>query len=165
MTRTLTHEKLWTDAKLAQLAQLWNEKRVGGQPLYSTADIAMQMGMTKNAIIGKAHRLGLPPRPSPIRASGSGEKPRREPRQIPKLPPLPSLAGVVAEPPKLPPAPRVPRPVPRPAPTDPKHPCCWPIGEPGKPGFRFCGAPSLVGKPYCEEHAKRAYIRPSRAAA
>jgi len=37
--------------------------------------------------------------------------------------------------------------------------CCWPIGEPGTPGFRFCGAPAIAGKPYCEEHAAVAYVR------
>ena len=36
-------------------------------------------------------------------------------------------------------------------------PCCWPIGDPGTPGFRFCDEPALAAKPYCEEHACRAY--------
>jgi hypothetical protein len=31
-------------------------------------------------------------------------------------------------------------------------PCCWPLGEPGTPGFRFCEAPGLPGRSYCEEH-------------
>jgi GcrA cell cycle regulator len=37
--------------------------------------------------------------------------------------------------------------------------CCWPIGEPGTAGFRFCTAVALAGKPYCEEHAALAYVR------
>ncbi|MFT8675441.1 MAG: GcrA family cell cycle regulator, partial [Acetobacter sp.] len=37
--------------------------------------------------------------------------------------------------------------------------CCWPIGDPGTPGFHFCGATPLPGKPYCEEHAQIAYVR------
>jgi GcrA cell cycle regulator len=37
--------------------------------------------------------------------------------------------------------------------------CCWPIGEPGQPGFRFCSAGALTGKPYCPEHAAVAYVK------
>ncbi len=44
--------------------------------------------------------------------------------------------------------------------------CVWPIGQPKEPDFRFCGAEPLVaGKPYCEWHAKIAYVRPKDAAA
>jgi GcrA cell cycle regulator len=42
----------------------------------------------------------------------------------------------------------------RPAPS-----CCWPIGEPGTKTFRFCDDISLPGKPYCDDHAKLAYVR------
>ncbi len=38
-------------------------------------------------------------------------------------------------------------------------PCCWPIGEPGTRSFRFCDADSLGGKPYCANHAEKAYVR------
>ncbi|WP_239016077.1 GcrA family cell cycle regulator, partial [Novacetimonas hansenii] len=37
--------------------------------------------------------------------------------------------------------------------------CCWPLGDPGTPGFHFCGAPPLPGKPYCAEHAQLAYVK------
>jgi hypothetical protein len=37
------------------------------------------------------------------------------------------------------------------------QPCCWPIGEPGKAGFRFCVNLALVRRPYCEEHCGHAY--------
>lgn len=30
--------------------------------------------------------------------------------------------------------------------------CKWPIGEPGKSGFHFCGKPSLESSPYCNHH-------------
>ncbi|MDP6172868.1 MAG: GcrA family cell cycle regulator [Rhodospirillales bacterium] len=36
--------------------------------------------------------------------------------------------------------------------------CSWPDGEPGKPEFRFCGAPAVSGKPYCEAHCSLAYL-------
>jgi GcrA cell cycle regulator len=37
--------------------------------------------------------------------------------------------------------------------------CCWPLGEPGEAGFRFCGADALAPKPYCAEHAAIAYVK------
>jgi GcrA cell cycle regulator len=37
--------------------------------------------------------------------------------------------------------------------------CCWPIGEPGTPEFRFCTAEAITGKPYCTEHAAVAYVK------
>jgi GcrA cell cycle regulator len=37
--------------------------------------------------------------------------------------------------------------------------CSWPLGEPGKKGFQFCGKTCLPGKPYCDEHCKLAYVR------
>ncbi len=38
-------------------------------------------------------------------------------------------------------------------------PCCWPIGEPGTKGFRFCDAEAMPAKPYCAEHAQIAYVK------
>ncbi|MDI4667129.1 GcrA family cell cycle regulator, partial [Xanthobacter autotrophicus] len=35
--------------------------------------------------------------------------------------------------------------------------CRWPIGEPGKENFHFCGARSNPGTPYCTTHARMAY--------
>jgi GcrA cell cycle regulator len=37
--------------------------------------------------------------------------------------------------------------------------CCWPIGEPGTPEFRFCSAEAATGKPYCLQHAAVAYVK------
>lgn len=39
--------------------------------------------------------------------------------------------------------------------------CRWPIGDPQKPGFHFCGKQKVDGLPYCEFHALRAYQPPS----
>ncbi len=53
-------QKEWTEAEIATLAQLWSEG-------HSTAEIGRRMGgLSKNAIIGRAHRSGLPKRASPI---------------------------------------------------------------------------------------------------
>jgi GcrA cell cycle regulator len=35
--------------------------------------------------------------------------------------------------------------------------CSWPKGHPGTPGFHFCGAKTVPGRPYCEEHCRDAY--------
>lgn len=37
--------------------------------------------------------------------------------------------------------------------------CVWPIGEPRSPEFRFCGAPAVAGRSYCQEHIDRAYAK------
>jgi GcrA cell cycle regulator len=52
----------WTDDDIQRLRTLWAEG-------HSTAEIGRRMGVSKNAIVGKAHRLDLPGRPSPIRRS------------------------------------------------------------------------------------------------
>jgi GcrA cell cycle regulator len=60
-------ESVWTPERVTQLGQLWDEG-------LSTAEIGRRLGLTKNAVVGKAHRLGLKPRPSPLKAA---PKPRR----------------------------------------------------------------------------------------
>lgn len=58
----------WTDDLIARLRNLWSQG-------LSTAEIGRQLSITKNAVVGKAHRLGLPPRPSPIRnKNAQGDK-------------------------------------------------------------------------------------------
>lgn len=32
--------------------------------------------------------------------------------------------------------------------------CRWPLGNPRQKEFRFCGAPKMLGSPYCEAHHK-----------
>jgi GcrA cell cycle regulator len=149
----------WTVEAIERLRALWAEG-------HSTAEIGRRMGISKNAVVGKAHRLSLPARPSPIRRDANGEalprpQPVRAPRPagvVPRLtlpqvapPPAPVLAPVAVPPP----APVV-RSFPR---FSPARACCWPIGEPGQPGFRFCAAEALTGKPYCPEHAAVAYVK------
>jgi hypothetical protein len=40
--------------------------------------------------------------------------------------------------------------------------CCWPIGNPGETGFRFCGTSTSAGRVYCAEHAAKAFAKPQR---
>ncbi|MBT3361277.1 MAG: global cell cycle regulator GcrA-like protein [Rhodospirillales bacterium] len=61
----------WTETQVAELIRLWNE----GLP---TSEIGRKLGTTKNAVVGKAHRMGLTKRQSPIRkkAAPKPEKPK-----------------------------------------------------------------------------------------
>lgn len=56
----------WTPYLIAQLSRLWRN----GTP---TAEIGRQMGMPKNAIVAKAHRIGLPARPGPANVTAARE--------------------------------------------------------------------------------------------
>jgi GcrA cell cycle regulator len=151
----------WTEAVIAELRRLWAEG-------LSTAEIGRRLGVTKNAIVGKAHRLALDPRPSPIRRTPREGAAAPAPRRVqgPTLPPLAHVAPPVSEPPMV----RMPPPVSvqpqiRQAANQPFRSggrvtsCCWPIGEPGTSSFHFCGSDSMQGKPYCSDHAQLAYVK------
>lgn len=165
----------WTEEAIATLRLLWAEG-------LSTAEIGRRMGISKNAVVGKAHRLNLAARPSPIRRVPGQPAPPRAPRALPRpamprpMPMMPAAARpplghggggqngggqggqhFATQPRQAQAAPAV---LPRTAPVRfSSASCCWPIGEPGKPGFRFCGTSAIAGKPYCEEHAALAYVR------
>jgi GcrA cell cycle regulator len=161
----------WTDDVISRLKGLWTEG-------HSTAEIGRRLGVSKNAVVGKAHRLDLPARPSPIRRDESGVSRPRAPKRVngPTLPPLTCTREPVIELPLVQSAPK-PAPAspvavapPRPAPVPRLQPatyrpyarvvsCSWPIGEPGTRSFRFCDAQSVPGKPYCEAHVAVAYVR------
>ena len=171
---------VWDEETIRLLRDLWAQG-------HSTAEIGRRLGVSKNAIVGKAHRLELDARPSPIKrdvVKPASERPLQCLRAAgPTLPPLPS-ANVQAfsatpTPSNLRPLRAAPTPNPRPvspAPAAPLAPrpampsaqiqsrrpapsCCWPIGEPGTKSFRFCDDLSIPGKPYCDQHAKLAYVR------
>ena len=138
----------WTEEAIAKLRSLWAEG-------LSTAEIGRRLNISKNAVVGKAHRLNLPPRPSPIRRN-EGETAAARP-VVPKrvqgatLPPLSASMSA--------PMPTLRAMLPAVKFSQRATPCCWPIGEPGKPSFHFCNASAVTGKPYCEEHAAVAYVR------
>ena len=132
----------WTEETIAHLRQLWAEG-------HSTAEIGRRMGISKNAVVGKAHRLQLDARPSPIRREGAVPKRPTPARSLvqPAAEPTHERAGATLR------AVAAPRSAVR------MMPCCWPIGEPGTPAFRFCDEPATPGKPYCAAHVQLAYVK------
>jgi GcrA cell cycle regulator len=146
----------WTDERIAQLKAGWE----GGKTASQIAELLGE-GVTRNAVIGKAHRLGLESRPSPVKAGEDTVSP----------PAAPVAAAVTAAPTPL----AAPAPVPMAARPVAKKPartgkvaktslldlnekiCKWPIGHPGDADFHFCGKASQAGFPYCTEHCLVAY--------
>jgi len=137
----------WTAEAIDQLRAYWAEG-------HSTAEIGRRMGISKNAVVGKAHRLNLDARPSPIRREAEGgERPAAQPRRT--APPAREAASLrrLEQPAAAPAA------VVRPFQRASVRSCCWPLGEPGTPDFRFCASEAATGKPYCQEHASVAYVK------
>ena len=81
----------WSDEIIGQLRAFWAEG-------HSTAEIGRRLGVTKNAIVGKAHRLDLPARPSPIRRDPDAAPVRRAVVRRFEGPTLPPLPSAVADP-------------------------------------------------------------------
>jgi GcrA cell cycle regulator len=148
----------WSEAVITDLRNLWSEG-------LSTAEIGRRLGISKNAVVGKAHRLALDPRPSPIRRSAAPAV-VQPPRAVGStLPVLPTRQLRPARPAAVSPAPR-PATTPSPRLAVAVNPtftrtvaCCWPIGEPGTTSFRFCSDSAIHGKPYCQQHAQLAYVK------
>jgi GcrA cell cycle regulator len=134
---------MWTDDRVDQLKSLWTEG-------LSASQIARVLGegITRNAVIGKVHRLGLAGRATPSRV----ERPRlpspprlhiraREPEPpVVEEDPIQledgSYVGVLTINDRM---------------------CRWPIGDPSAEEFHFCGRRPKTGSPYCEAHARKAY--------
>ena len=158
----------WTEDRVEILTKLWAEG-------LSASQIAKQLGgVTRNAVIGKVHRLGLsgrakPSRPATRRAAAKPSTPRARAatkprvRAKPKTPSIPKIRSAAEQ---------VPMPTPinaKPLPngefatilTIRDHMCKWPIGDPGDNEFRFCGRRVKESEPYCEGHCQVAY-QPSR---
>lgn len=139
----------WSDDAIRQLRKLWDEG-------LSAAQIGLRLRTSKNSIVGKAHRIGLPPRVSPIvRKVEPGPSYTPRVRSRPTLQPLPSLQHPAPLP--VPPEPdRIPRKL---APS-PFLTCQW-ITTDNRP-WLFCGATTTDGSAYCSEHDARCYVIMSR---
>lgn len=141
----------WTDDRVALLKKLWGEGK-------TAAEIAKELGgVTRNAVIGKAHRLKLSNRVSPIQQN---KKPKATPVKKEKKANTNTAAAVKA-----------PASIPQEevftgetvslADLGPGQ-CRWPHGDPRDDNFGFCGGRSVAGLPYCAEHSKLAYQAATR---
>ena len=164
----------WTDERVETLKKMWAE----GQ---SASQIAKELGgVTRNAVIGKVHRLGLS-----NRAGSSAPAPEKKPaKAAPKKPAPAKPAEKVVEVTVTPRKPIVP--AGQPLPPQPsaneispealatvrevekgakrislmeltERTCKWPIGDPATDDFWFCGLAVQQGKPYCEAHVGVAF--------
>lgn len=133
----------WTDERVALLKKLWVEGK-------TAAEIANALGdVTRNAVIGKAHRLKLSNRVSPIQQN---KKPVAiAPKQ--QQPIERKIVRIVVDENRQ----RVDM-----MDLKPRE-CRWPFGDPREENFGFCGCNSVAGLPYCDEHAKVAYQAAGRA--
>ena len=154
----------WTDERVELLKKLWADG-------LSASQIAGELGnVTRNAVIGKVHRLGLSGRAKDKAASAAPQRPRkaaRTPSAPAPIAPQPHI-NVVSAPIPLQPVMEESEVL---AEDDMAVPmservtimdlresmCRWPMGDPTKPEFRFCGARSITGLPYCTHHARIAY--------
>jgi len=145
----------WTDERVETLKKLWLDG-------LSASQIAKQLGgVTRNAVIGKVHRLGLSGRAAPSHPSRSTFKAPRPPRPAT----APAARTRVLEPrPHHAPAPRpayVDLPGTATVLTLGAHMCKWPIGDPSSNDFTFCGRRAGEDGPYCNDHARLAYQPPA----
>ena len=149
----------WTEERVDTLKKLWQEG-------HSASQIAKQLGgVTRNAVIGKVHRLGLSGRAAPSQPTRPLYKPARVAR--PAVSPqshgahgssLPRREPVVARPViSQPLTPYVEAPGTATVLTLGAKMCKWPIGDPSSDSFSFCGRRADDGTPYCVEHARVAY--------
>lgn len=139
----------WTDDRVEVLKRLWQEG-------LSASQIAKQLGggVTRNAVIGKVHRLGLSGRAAPSQpARVVAKAPRPRPAAAAPAPrPQPIAAAPAFNPPRV----LSEGPGTATVLTLGMHMCKWPIGDPSDATFSFCGRRASEG-PYCGEHAQVAY--------
>src|ERR1700721_3059631 len=124
------------------------------------SQIAAEIGVTRNAVIGKIHRLGL----SPARPAGAPARSSPPRVRSPRFSPQSRLFRLIdAQAPCI---------AAEPAPIDSARRCSlleiaqdkchWPIGDPHAADFAFCGNEAISGFSYCAGHARMAYRVPAR---
>ncbi len=151
----------WTDERVQLLKKLWSEG-------LSASQIAGRLGsITRNAVVGKIHRLGLSGRATTSRMKT--HRPRRNGYTKEKKPKnnfvTSGKALVVAnlfqgEPEGLPVVQEefvIPLAERKTVDTLKDCSCRWPIGDPLTSDFHFCGKNKVPELPYCEHHARRAF--------
>ena len=144
---------IWTDEMIEGLRQMWKKGLTANE-------IAKALGVSKNSIVGKVHRLNLTARPSPIKRKSEDENQDEQvsvqaenfskkfvitPIEINNT----SMVAPSSEQNGCLPLTEL-----------DNHTCRWPIGDPRDEGFCFCGKKVKSGQTYCEEHAAMAYVKP-----
>jgi GcrA cell cycle regulator len=142
----------WNDERIETLTRLWREG-------LSASQVARHLGgVTRSAVIGKVHRLGIagreaPSRPHAVVGRPASGRPRASPggtrrHAAPRAPRLSVQPRVVFEAPAT-----------ATIHTLTQHGCRWPIGEPDQADFGFCGRLRAGAGPYCAGHAPMAVRR------
>jgi GcrA cell cycle regulator len=147
----------WSDDRVEQLKKLWESG-------LSASQIAAELGsVTRNAVIGKVHRLGLSGRaksPSSAAPRQRKARPAQPMMRVPRSRGNTALAHAFEV--ELEPDPIA---------YDNVVPisqrltllelneatCHWPIGDPASSEFFFCGGKALTSLPYCAYHSRIAY--------
>jgi len=156
----------WTDDRVEILKKLWAEG-------LSASQIAGQLGgVTRNAVIGKVHRLGLSGRTTTSRTKAA--RPHRRASSTPSRrssgPAMRTHGNTALKTYYAPEAEEELQTVPVPVEelvipiseratilTLKENTCRWPIGDPGDEEFHFCGRHSEQAVPYCTHHSNIAY--------
>ena len=127
--KNMKSKNIWDDSKLKELEDLWKQ----GHPISKIGEI---LGVSRNSVAGKAHRMGLPKRSSPISSKKENLVDQKNNEKSDKNIPLKiKLRGVQWS----------------------RTKCCWPEGDPKQNDFRFCGQDIFPGRPYCDKHSLLAY--------
>lgn len=149
----------WTDERVELLKKLWSDG-------LSASQIAAELGgITRNAVIGKVHRLGLSGRAKSSSSGAARPRKARAPGHMLRVS-RPSMRGNTAlahayehdvEPePEL-----IDNIIPigqrRTILELTEETCRWPIGDPGSADFFFCGGNTVTSLPYCAYHSRVAY--------
>lgn len=156
----------WNDERVELLKKLWSEG-------LSASQIAGRLGgVTRNAVIGKVHRLGLSGRATTARLKSHRPRPRTQvvAKRLAKPaqrfaqtgnPAVRALYQPEAEP-FIPAADEIEIPMAerKSIETLTECNCRWPIGDPQAADFHFCNQKKVTGLPYCEFHARRAFQPP-----
>ncbi|ARP98655.1 GcrA family cell cycle regulator [Pseudorhodoplanes sinuspersici] len=154
----------WTDERVEQLKKLWSDG-------LSASQIAAELGgITRNAVIGKVHRLGLSGRTKAPSASAPRPRKPRTTHMLRVARPVvrgnTALAHAYAydyevEPEQAPVENVVPMGQRRTLLELNEQTCRWPIGDPATQDFYFCGGHALTSLPYCAYHSRIAYQPPA----
>ena len=159
----------WTDERVDILKKLWSDG-------LSASQIAAEIGgVSRNAVIGKVHRLGLSGRGKSGAPAAGAPRVRKAPTRTPTHPmsvqapaaaqPHAALAPVALSLVRSEAAPETATPRDIALPPSERvtimdlreYMCRWPLGDPTTAEFRFCGGRAITGLPYCPHHSQVAY--------